>query len=166
MTPPKDYDRLAQNLYNRAGDSIIDKDSFEIALSEYIDEEEAPILENRNKIKVWESFSLKYNIEEGKQEIFDKRGGKSLKRDRLKTSKNVVRKPEQYKSSRKQDLIDLDTKVSKPAKIKTIKRVIFDARVKRYRDRFGRFTAAPKRHKTGIVRNAKPPLRRISKKKK
>jgi hypothetical protein len=166
LTPPKDYDRLAQNLYNRAGDSIIDKDSFEIALSEYIDEENAPVLENKNKIKVWESYSLKFDIEEGKQEIFDKRGGKSLKQDRLKTSKNVVKKPFQYKSSRKQDLIGLDTKTAKPSKIKTIKRVIFDARVKRYRDRYGRFTKVPKHYKRGNVRNVKPPLRRVSKKKK
>ncbi len=110
-TPEEDVERLAERLMTNSGNSIIDRDTFDISWDSYMQEDkDIPTLRN----KVWKVIRTKQGV--SRERIHKKAGGKSLKLDRLRTSKHVVTKRKDYKDARRQDLKGFDTKTYKGKK--------------------------------------------------
>ena len=117
MTPPNDFERLAENLQINRGKFIIDEESFKVALQDYLGEEQEDnsILNPVNSGRVWRHYKRKYNVMAGS--LHKSKGGRDLKLDRTKLAKHVVDKPEDYTDARRQDLRGYDTPKLKKIKI-------------------------------------------------
>lgn len=115
-----DYERFAENLRNARGGSIFDKESMALEAEQYLDGESNALLDAGNMDKVWSHYSRSAGLKDV-DSIHKEHGGKSLRRDRLKTSQIVVTDIKDYKDSTKMDLKNYDTKQRKRKgkKIKT-----------------------------------------------
>lgn len=155
-----DLDRLAENLFISEGDLISDRDSFELALNNYLVEEG---LSKNSKDKLFEIY-VNDHPDVSKERLFKKAKGKDLERDRQQTARTVVKTKEEFvkKGASKVDFAGFDVKESKIRKQKVEARkgfeiaskvkdkVVFSKKVfvvvqgkrqVRHRDKLGRFTS-------------------------
>ena len=112
-----DPDRLAYWLYKNHGSRIKDSDSFQRWFNAYYSGEDfldMPGIEDR----VWDSYYVTYL----EKSLHERRGGRSLRRDRLRTAKKVVTSEKDYTDARRMDLRGYDTKRAKPV-VPPIRRV-------------------------------------------
>lgn len=146
VTPPDEFDRLAENIYNDRGHTIFDRKSYDIAFDKFFGAEKLTPAQNTvMRDEAW-GF-LKDRM------VFTRAGGRNLDRDRQKTHRIVYNKDQQEQyirhGAQRSDLRGVDTKqasflylgLSGRRKVFAQKTyvVVKNRKVVRYRDRRGRF---------------------------
>jgi len=164
FTPEEDVDRLAERVFRDSGQSIEDEEMFNLAFDSYLGEVELNKLQNTTlRKKVFDSMRASHP-EIMKGSLFKKAGGKSFKRDRAKTAREVVTdiKIFKKKGAGKVDLQGYDTKKGGVVRTKhkfdipgSVKeKIVFARRTVvlvnnqeqvRFRDKLGRFTSVKRR---------------------
>ncbi len=116
QTQDEDVDRIAENLDINEGAVISDRDSFDLALDRYLQDNK---LSTDSKDKIFNAFKGK-NPNVSSDRIFKKAGGKDLSRDRQQTAKTVVKTKEEFikKGARRVDFAGFDIKESEIRKLK------------------------------------------------
>lgn len=152
MTPPSDFERLAERIGTVYGDAISDRETFNYYYGKYLKGEDNGIFLQKNRNKVFDFYAENFGIQ--KDSLFKKAGGKSFERDKAQTAGTVVDSQKDYarKGASRVDLRGYDTISTKRfpyfgkvrgriVKARQIEIVFFKKKVVRYIDERGRYVS-------------------------
>lgn len=144
-TPEEDPTRLAENLWLNYGNEIIDKRSYQMAMTKYL----GTIQPTQKKLieKTFTELRNKHkNVYEG--DIYKEAGGTDagFPGDKAKTAKTIVKTRQQFKKmrARKVDLANYDMPGKVGKKVVYAAKTVYTYKGKQrivYRDRKGRFAS-------------------------
>lgn len=109
VTPLDEIDRINERLFRERGDSIVDRDSYDIEFLRLFEKKELNSKQQTLRNKSFRDYADKHDTR--RKRLFKEAGGKSLERDRRTTARTVVTDEKQFikKGARRVDFKGLDT---------------------------------------------------------